>query len=77
MKCMKCDGQMDKGVIFGRSGTHWMPQEEYEKKGINQLTRKISAMVKIGRIENGSQVIDDMYYCPNCHIIIGEIKESK
>jgi hypothetical protein len=77
MKCTKCDEQMIKGVIYGRSGTHWMPQEEYEKQGIKQLTRKTSSIVKIGRLEDGNQIIDDMYYCPHCHIVIGEIKEAK
>ncbi len=53
-----------------------MPKEEYEKKGMKQLTRKTSSIVKIGRVEDGNQIIDDMYYCPKCHLIIGEIKET-
>lgn len=77
MKCVKCDVETVKGVIFGRSGMHWMPLEEYNKQGFKQLTRNPKSIVKIGRTEHGNQVIDDMHYCPSCEIVFGQMKATK
>jgi hypothetical protein len=55
---------------------HWMPQEEYDKQGLKQLTRDTDKIVTIGRVVHGNQVLDEMYYCPDCHIVTGEIKET-
>lgn len=75
MKCTICGTEMVKGVLHGRSGMIWIPEEEYQKKGLERFTRNNDMIVEVGRLERGDQIIDEMYYCNNCHIILGQIAE--
>ncbi|WP_243342914.1 hypothetical protein [Anaerococcus sp. AGMB09787] len=59
------------GVIITKWGSIFIPNEEYEKKGLKRLTRDGDKVIPVGKKEkNGDSVMENAIYYPDENKIV-------
>lgn len=65
------DSKKIDGVIITRWGSIFIPDEEYEKKGLKRLTRDNKKVIPVGKkLANGDSVMEDAVYYPEENKIV-------
>lgn len=72
MKCILCDAKMLQGGIVTQGvSAIWIPQIEFQKKGIKKLIYKNGKNIGSSDVVLGQTKISNAYFCSNCNKIIG------
>lgn len=62
------------GVILTKWGASFLPDEEYEKKGLKRLTRNSKNIIPVGKeLKNGDSIFENAVYYPDKEKIVIEI----
>lgn len=66
------------GIILTKWGSIFMPNDEYDKKGIKRLTRDDKKIIPVGKkFSNGDSILEDAVYYPDKNKIIVTIDLDK
>lgn len=72
MKCILCGSDMQQGGIITQGvSAMWVPETEFEKKGIRKLIYEKGKKIGHANIILNQTKIPNAYFCPKCNKIIG------
>lgn len=72
MKCPICGNEMEKGgLITDGVVPMWVPEEEFEKKGLKGFVVHNVKKIGKGSVLLGQTKIPNAWFCSNCNKIIG------